>query len=321
MSVIIKSGSSSDLAFVNTNKQVSVSVDNIANPLPAGTNVIGHVITDTGSTTAVTGTVAVTQSTSPWIIAGAAASGGAKSGNPVQIGGVFNTTQPTVTTGQAVEAQSTARGAQIVSPGVDNFAVQATLAAETTKVIGTVNQGTSPWVVSLTSTTITGTVASTQSGTWNMRLQDGSGTAINKGSATSANSLPVVIASDQAAIPTQQTPATSGGMGLPFSAAVTSTKVQVKGAAGQVYGWSIMNNGSVPCYIQVFNLASASVTVGTTVPDYVIPIPAPSSGTNGAGQVIEISLGIAHSTGITLACTTTRGGSTTATCDVLFFYK
>lgn len=41
------------------------------------------------------------------------------------------------------------------------FAVQATLAAETTKVIGTVNQGTSPWVVSLTSTTITGNVAVT----------------------------------------------------------------------------------------------------------------------------------------------------------------
>jgi hypothetical protein len=37
-------------------------------PLPAGTNVIGHVITDSGSTTVVTGTVAVTQSTSPWVV-------------------------------------------------------------------------------------------------------------------------------------------------------------------------------------------------------------------------------------------------------------
>lgn len=34
----------------------------VSAPLPAGTNVIGHVITDTGSTTVVTGTVAVTQS-------------------------------------------------------------------------------------------------------------------------------------------------------------------------------------------------------------------------------------------------------------------
>lgn len=64
-----------------------------------------------------------------------------------EIGAVFNTTQPTVTNGQMVAAQATARGAQIVAPGVDNFPVQATLAAETTKVIGTVNQGTSPWVV------------------------------------------------------------------------------------------------------------------------------------------------------------------------------
>jgi hypothetical protein len=32
----------------------------VATPLPAGTNVIGHVIADSGSTTAVTGTVAVT---------------------------------------------------------------------------------------------------------------------------------------------------------------------------------------------------------------------------------------------------------------------
>lgn len=54
-------------------------------------------------------------------VQGDAASGSAKSGNPVQIGGVFNTTQPTVITGQVVEAQSTARGAQIVATGVDNF--------------------------------------------------------------------------------------------------------------------------------------------------------------------------------------------------------
>ncbi len=44
------------------------AVTAITNPLPAGTNVIGHVITDSGSTTAVTGTVAVTQSTSPWVV-------------------------------------------------------------------------------------------------------------------------------------------------------------------------------------------------------------------------------------------------------------
>jgi hypothetical protein len=58
------------------------------------------------------------------------------------------------------------------------FAVQATLAAETTKVIGTVNQGTSPWIISgavtLASTTITGSVAVT--GTFYQATQPVSGT-------------------------------------------------------------------------------------------------------------------------------------------------
>jgi hypothetical protein len=62
---------------------------------------------------------------------GAAASGATKSGNPVQVGGVFNTTQPTVTTGQAVESQSTARGALIVATGVDTFNVTVNAALPT----------------------------------------------------------------------------------------------------------------------------------------------------------------------------------------------
>ena len=81
------------------------------------------------ATQPVSGTVAATQSgtwtvqqgTPPWTIQGDSASGASKAGNPVQVGGVFNTTQPTVTTGQTVEAQSTARGALIVSTGVDSF--------------------------------------------------------------------------------------------------------------------------------------------------------------------------------------------------------
>jgi hypothetical protein len=67
--------------------------------------------------------LSVTQGTSPWIVSGDSASGAAKAGNPVQIGGVFNTTQPTVTTGQTVESQATARGALIVATGVDAFTI------------------------------------------------------------------------------------------------------------------------------------------------------------------------------------------------------
>jgi hypothetical protein len=63
-------------------------------------------------------------------------------------GGTYTSTQPTLTTTQQAALAFTARNAVIVAPGADSFAVQATLNAETTKVIGTVNQGTSPWVIS-----------------------------------------------------------------------------------------------------------------------------------------------------------------------------
>jgi hypothetical protein len=62
-------------------------------------------------------------------VEGLAASGAAKSGNPVQSGAVFNSTQPTVTTGQAVENQATARGSLIVATGVDTFTVDTELPA------------------------------------------------------------------------------------------------------------------------------------------------------------------------------------------------
>jgi len=109
------------------------------------------------TSTAITGTVAVTQSTSPWTIQGDSASGAAKAGNPVQVGGVFNTAQPTVTTGQTVEAQATARGALIVAPGVDGFAVS--LASTTITGTVAVTQSTSPWVVNITqlASTVLGT--------------------------------------------------------------------------------------------------------------------------------------------------------------------
>jgi len=73
-------------------------------------------VAQVGGTNTVSGGVAGSQG-----VGGLAASGASKAGNPVQTGGVFNTTQPTVTTGQAVENQSTARGAEIVAPGVEGF--------------------------------------------------------------------------------------------------------------------------------------------------------------------------------------------------------
>jgi hypothetical protein len=111
--------------------------------LPAGTNVIGHVIADSGSTTAATQATASNLNAQ---VVGAVASAGANAGNPLKTGGAFNTTQPTVTTGQIVDAQYTARGAAIVATGADAFAANATQAGTWTVQPGN-TANTTPWLV------------------------------------------------------------------------------------------------------------------------------------------------------------------------------
>lgn len=92
------------------------------------------------------GTWTVQQGTPPWSMVGNVASGASDSGNPVKVGGVFNTTQPTVTNGQRVDGQYTARGSTIVATGADPFSVSGTVAA-TQSGTWTVQQGTPPWTV------------------------------------------------------------------------------------------------------------------------------------------------------------------------------
>ncbi|HZR27907.1 MAG TPA: hypothetical protein VFA71_03935 [Terriglobales bacterium] len=78
-------------------------------------------------------------------IGGNVASLATDSGNPLKTGGVFNTTQPTATNGQRVDTQVTARGAQIVATGVDNFTIANT--GFNVNNSPTVNQGGAPWSV------------------------------------------------------------------------------------------------------------------------------------------------------------------------------
>lgn len=133
------------------------------------------------------------------------------------------------------------------------FVVQATLAAETTKVIGTVNQGTSPWVNNTSQingvtplmgngTTGTGsqrvTIASDNTA-FSVKVQDGSGTALT----STAGSLNVV----------QQ--------------AATATLANVSGSASSVTllssnsarkGGSIYNDSTALLYVKFGSTASTT---------------------------------------------------------------
>lgn len=111
----------------------------------AGTNVIGHVIVDSGTITIGNASLPVTQSGAwsvgqagaPWSMAGNVASGTTDAGNPVKIGGVFNSAAPTLATGQRGDAQLDANG-NLKTVIQNTVAVSGTFWQTTQPVSGTV---------------------------------------------------------------------------------------------------------------------------------------------------------------------------------------
>lgn len=131
--------------------------------------------------------------------------------------------------------------------------------------------------VSLASTTITGTAAVTQSGTWT--VQPGN----------TANTTPWLVT---------PTPATSGGLSTFRSIDIDETEEDVKTSAGQVFGWYLTNLATTRRYIKFYNATAASTTVGSTPPFLTIPLDA------GQSANVEWVNGISFSTAICVAATT-----------------
>lgn len=94
------------------------------------------------------------------------------------------------------------------------------------------------------------------------------------------------------------------------SQASLTTTATVSSQAGQVGGGSFINLNSAPAYIQMFDTTGA-VTLGTTVPSFIQPIPANATPANGAGFVFSIYPRINIVNGIKAAATTTATGAST----------
>jgi hypothetical protein len=99
------------------------------------------------------------------------------------------------------------------------------------------------------------------------------------------------------------------GKSVSSQTALTTTAT-VSGAAGNYLGGSFINLNSAPAYIQVFDTTGA-VTLGTTVPSWVQPIPANATPANGAAFVFDVVGGITVANGIKIAATTTATGAST----------
>jgi len=80
----------------------------------------------------------------------------------------------------------------------------------------------------------------------------------------------------------------------------------VKASSALIYSISVNNsaNGSAS-YLKLFNVASGSVTLGTTAPDYVVY--APASSIVVVNFFTSSSPGLTFGTALTAACVTTGG--------------
>lgn len=104
-----------------------------------------------------------------------------------------------------------------------------------------------------------------------------------------------------------QTPTTVGGLstfmasGSDGSSILVATKQTIKNSAGQLYGWYVFNPEAATTFVHFYN--TDTVTVGTTNPQMTLAIPA------GAAANVMGENGIAFSTAISCAATTTAAGN------------
>lgn len=99
--------------------------------------------------------------------------------------------------------------------------------------------------------------------------------------------------------------------------ALTATAQVIKASAGKFGGYYIYNPNAAATYVLIYNIAAASVTVGTSTAKLVFCIPA------GAGANLEILAGIPFDTAMSIAAATTGGGnSAPATAlEAMIYYK
>ena len=95
---------------------------------------------------------------------------------------------------------------------------------------------------------------------------------------------------------------------------LAATVQSIKGSSGTIYAIDIDNTANAAkTFVKLWNVASGSVTVGTTAPDLIIPVPASTR------SVIQIPAGLLFDTAISAAAVTTAGtaGTTGPTSDVI----
>lgn len=163
-------------------------------------------------------------------------------------------------------------GTQRITICTDDL-VPVSLAAETTKVIGTINLSAAQTLATVTTV--------------------GAVTAITNALPAGTNTLGGTISK----------PATSGGLTLHslISTGTSGDATSVKGTAGQLYWIYVTNTNAAARWVKIYN-TSGTPTAGSGTPVLRLMIP---GNTSGAGFTFQSALGLAFSSGIGYTIVTT----------------
>lgn len=305
--------------WVDNLSQIAGANINVGNGTAAGSQRVTLASDSTGQVTANAGTnlntssLALDTSVNGVLLAQGSTTSGQK--GPV-VQGAVTTGAPTYTTAQTSPLSLTTAGALRTDASATTQPVSGTVTANA----GTGTMGVNlAQVAGATVTTGNGTSAGAQrvtissDSTGQVALATGTNSIGNIGTVTTltgiTNALPAGTNTLGNVIPMLS--ATVSGWTPYENTASTNTVTEIKSTAGKVGYISCVNLNSAPIYIQWFNVAHASITLGTTAPTFVTPVPANGTAADGAGyDAFYGDTGIAMGTAIDYAVTTTSTGST-----------
>ena len=100
-------------------------------------------------------------------------------------------------------------------------------------------------------------------------------------------------------------------------ATANGTAQAVKATGGTVFGVQALNTSAAIAFVQLFNVAAASVVAGTTVPllECIVPV------TSGFVNIDLPALGVAFDTAISVCSSTTEGGATGSAAGVTVYVE
>jgi hypothetical protein len=152
------------------------------------------------------------------------------------------------------------------------------------------------------SLTVDGTVT-VQDGGGSVSIDDNGGSLTVDGTVAVSGTVAVTDNSGSLTVDgsVSLTPTTSGGHSISRTISAASTNAtNVKGSAGQLYGYIVSNVNAAARYLKFYNKATAP-TIGTDTPVLTVCIPGNTAGVTGH---VEFANGIAFSAGIGFGLTT-----------------